>query len=122
VEKALNPLRRITDEDEKAKMKEDILQRLSRNSHALYYHWLAPVKFKLSDHESLDFDGGFLNFRKVEALSMKKFKAKFGDPLLQISPFFIKDIVSRFSSYYARQGQPDIDRNAINAFIDRYTS
>ena len=28
---------------------------------------------------------------------------------IQISPSFVKDIVARFSSYYARQGQPNID-------------
>ena len=119
VNKALNRLGRITDEEEKVKVKEDILQRLAGNNHTFYYHWLPPVKFKISDDESLDFDGGFLNFRKLEALSMKKFRAKFGDPLIQISPFFLKDIVSRFSTYYARQGQPDIDSED---FITRYTT
>ena len=119
VNKALRRLQRITDEEEKEKVREDILQGLSRNNHAFYYHWLPPVKFKLSNDGSLDFDGGFLNFRKLEALSKRKFNAKFGDPLIQISPFFVKDIVSRFSSYYARQGQPDIDRDD---FVTRYTT
>ncbi len=119
VNKGLNRLGRITDEEEKEKVKEDILQRLSRNNHTFYYHWLPPVKFKLSDDGSLDFDGGFLNFRKLEALSKRNFNAKFGDPLIQISPFFVKDIVARFSSYYARQGQPDIDNEE---FLARYTT
>ena len=119
VNKALNHLQRITDEEEKEKVKEDILQRLAGNNYTFYYHWLPPVKFKISDDESLDFDGGFLNFRKLEALPKKKFNVKFGDPLIQISPFFVKDIVSRFSSYYARQGQPDIDSEK---FIARYTT
>lgn len=116
---ALNRLQRITDEEEKEKVRKDILQRLAGNNYAFYYHWLPPVKFKLSDGGSLDFDGGFLNFRKLEALSKRKFNGKFGDPLIQISPFFVKDIVSRFSSYYARQGQPDID--SVD-FVDRYTT
>lgn len=119
VNKALNRLQRITDEEEKQKVKEDILQRLSRNNHCFYYHWLPPVNFKFSGGGSLDFDGGFLNFRKSEALSKRKFRTKFRDPLIQISPFFVKDIVSRFSSYYARQGQPDIDSEE---FIARYTT
>ena len=119
VNRVLNHLKRITDDEKRKEMREDILQRLSRNNYTFHYHWLPPVNFKISDNESLDFDGGFLNFRKLEALSMRKFRAKFKDPLIQISPFFVKDIVSRFSSYYARQGQPEIDKQD---FIDRYTS
>ena len=119
VGKALNRLRNITDDEKREKMREDILQRLAGNNYAFYYHWLPPVKFKLSDDGSFGFDGGFLNFRKLEALSKRNFNAKFGDPLIQISPFFVKDIVSRFSSYYARQGQPDIDNED---FVTRYTT
>ena len=118
VKKALKRLQRITDEEEKEKVKEDILQKLSRNNHAFYYHWLPPVKFYISEGGHLDFEGGFLNFRKLEALPLKKFRARFKDPLIQISPSFVKDIVSRFSSFYARQGQPDIDSQD---FIDRYS-
>ena len=119
VNRVLNHLKRITDDEKREEMRADILQRLSRNNHTFHYHWLPPVKFKISDNESLDFDGGFLNFRKLEALSKKKFRAKFKDPLIQISPFFVKDIVSRFSSYYARQGQPDIDSKD---FVNHYTT
>ena len=119
VNRVLNHLKRITDDEKRKEIREDILQRFSRNNHTFHYHWLPPVKFKISDDESLDFDGGFLNFRKLEALSKKKFRAKFKDPLIQISPFFVKDIVSRFSSYYARQGQPDIDSED---FVTRYTT
>ena len=32
---------------------------------------------------------------------------------IPISPPFVKDIVARFSSYYARQGQPNIDFNKL---------
>ena len=119
VDKALNRLRTVTDVEEKEKMKEDILQKLSRNNHTFYYHWLPPVNFKFANDRSLNFEGGFLNFRKLEALPKRKFNVKFGDPLIQISPFFVKDIVSCFSSYYARQGQPDIDSEK---FIARYTT
>ena len=75
-----------------------------------YYHWLPQTDF---------FDGGVLNFRKLTALDKKDFDEKFGKPTIQISPSFVKDIVSRFSSFYARQGQPDIDSKD---FINRYTS
>jgi hypothetical protein len=65
-----------------------------------YYHWLPKTKF---------FSGGFINFRNVHSILKEKLVADFNTPGLQISPPFVKDIVSRFSSYYARQGQPEID-------------
>ena len=75
-----------------------------------HYHWLPETDF---------FDGGILNFRKLTSLNKEDFDEKFGEPTIQISPFFVKDIVSRFSTYYARQGQPDIDSED---FINRYTT
>ena len=75
-----------------------------------HYHWLPKTKF---------FEGGILNFRKLTTLSEDCFDEKFAKPEIQISPSFVKDIVSRFSSYYARQGQPDIDSED---FVIRYTT
>ncbi len=75
-----------------------------------YYHWLPKTDF---------FEGGILNFRKLTTLDKDDFDEKFGKPTIQISPSFVKDIVSRFSSYYARQGQPDIDSED---FVIRYTT
>ncbi|MCY4401682.1 MAG: response regulator [Candidatus Poribacteria bacterium] len=75
-----------------------------------YYHWLPETDF---------FEGGILNFRKLKTLNEDDFNEKFGKPTIQISPSFVKDIVSRFSSYYARQGQPDIDSKD---FVTRYTT
>ncbi len=66
----------------------------------LYLHRLPRTAF---------FRGGTLNFRKLIALEEKEFRGKFYAPQIQISPSFMKDITARFSSYYARQGQPDID-------------
>ena len=84
---------------------------LCSNKHD-YHHWLPETDF---------FEGGVLNFRKLLSLNKDDFDEKFGKPIIQISPFFLKDIVSRFSSYYARQGQPEIDSKAIQSFITRYT-
>ena len=71
------------------------------NNKSAYYHWLPKTNF---------FEGGFLNFRKLSSLEIEQFQKKFRlPPKIQISPSFVKDIVARFSSYYARQGQPDID-------------
>ena len=74
-----------------------------------YRHWLPPTKF---------FEGGVVNFRKLKTLNENEFRVQFEKPCIQISPPFVKDIVSRFSSYYARQGQPDIDSED---FVNHYT-
>lgn len=76
------------------------LEKAYRNNKAAYYHWLPRTEF---------FEGGFLNFRKLSSLSSQEFNERFEKPAVQISPSFVKDMVARFSAYYARQGQPDID-------------
>ena len=65
-----------------------------------YLHWLPRTEF---------FDGGFLNFRKLSTSEPDDFGVSYEPASIQIAPSFLKDIVSRFSSYYARQGQPGID-------------
>lgn len=82
------------------------LAELFRNNHTDYYHWLPPVKLGVPN-------GGFLNFRKLSTFSEQDFLKSFNPPTVQISPPFVKDIVARFSSYYARQGQPDLDSGPI---------
>lgn len=80
------------------------LQKLVGNNLTMYYHYLPPVDF---------FEGGFINFRYIKSYKMKDINKEFEPVNVQISAQFIKDIVSRFSSYYARQGQPDFDRDAL---------
>ena len=74
------------------------------NNYTTYHHWLPETNF---------FPGGFLNFRKLTTLGKDDFGEIYNSPVVQISPYFVKDIVGRFSSYYARQGQPDIDVSLI---------
>ena len=94
--------------------KKDTIKReliaVANNNREIYYHWLPKTDF---------FQGGFLNFRKVNVLTKDKFDENFESPSIQISPSFVKDIVARFSSFYARQGQPDIDSSE---FVARYTA
>ena len=94
----------------RTRSKENKPRDVFNNNYTDYYHWVP---------ETNSFEGGFLNFRKLHALKQTVFNEKFGKPSIQISPFFLKDIVSRFSSYYARQGQPDIDSED---FVIRYTT
>ena len=75
-----------------------------------YHHWLPKTSA---------FEGGFINFRSLQSVSAERFEIEYEQSGIQISPAFVKDIVAWFSSYYARQGQPEIDReNAIKRFLD----
>jgi len=75
-----------------------------RNNHSLNFHWLPGFS---------GFSGGFLNFRKLECIDVQDVKSNHSKIGLKVSGPFVKDIVSRFSGYYARQGQPDIDVTEI---------
>lgn len=94
--------RHCTDSEEK----KEKLESIYKNKFSLYYHWLPKVDF---------YDGGIINFRRINSFTKKDLQKKYSEPVIQIAPFFCKDIVARFSSYYSRQGQPDIDyANFIN--------
>ena len=83
-------------------------ERLAKNSRQ-HRNWLPPTKV---------FEGGVVNFRKLKTVQKEDLKEQFEKPCIQISPPVVKDIVSRFSAYYARQGQPDIDSKA---FVEGHT-
>jgi hypothetical protein len=84
----------------KIKNAEFIFTRLPQNNYSNFYHYLP---------QTTKFKGGIIDFRKIETYNPSEFSSKFDKPFVQISMAFTKDIVSRFSSYYARQGQPDFD-------------
>ena len=110
IESENNVVNAVLDGIQKKDSKKRKLQDVFKNNYTDYYHWLPKTDF---------FEGGILNFRKSHTLDVSTFSDKFGKPTIQVSPSFVKDIVSRFSSYYARQGQPDID---ITDFVTRYTT
>lgn len=85
---------------DQSKSQQGELTNAYNNKKALYYHWMPPTAF---------FAGGFLNFRKLSTYTHEVIAMEFTTPTIQISPVFIKDIISRFSTYYARQGQPEIN-------------
>lgn len=75
-------------------------QRALNNSRSSYYHCLPETDF---------FPLGFLNFRYLSTVDEQDIGKRFHmPPYLQVSPPFVKDMVARFSSYYARQGQPSV--------------
>lgn len=110
LDEATTDIKKMAEGRRKREKLDDKLRDVLNNNYSLYYHWLPPAYC---------FNGGFLNFRKVNALTKDEFDDKFENPSIQISPFFVKDIVARFSCFYARQGQPDIDSSD---FVARYTA
>lgn len=69
------------------------------NNFTAYYHSLPRIS---------QFSGGFINFRKAQSLTQENLDSNYKVVKIQVAAPFIKDILSRFSSYYARQGQPII--------------
>ncbi len=67
------------------------------------YHFVPPYK---------DIPAGFIDFQTLKSLSEDEIKDNH-DRIATISPLFMRDIVARFSRYYARQGQPDLDIDKI---------
>ena len=75
-------------------------KQLKRNNDKSCYHWLPNSKVAA---------GGYLDFRQLQTVSLDRFGYEFERLEVRIAPGFVKDIVSRFSAFYARQGQPVID-------------
>ena len=97
-------------ESNKAKKAKGDLMKWFRNSHSdsLRYHFLPKVK---------DFTGGFADFRSILSLEYDKESGEIiDDSYLKIGVItesFKRDIVSRFSSYYHRQGQPEFNCDSV---------
>ena len=99
-EKEANVVKAALDGITKQSGKKRKLRDVFNNNYTDYYHWLPETSF---------LGGRFLNFRRLKNMNEDKFRKEFERPKIQISPSFVKDIVARFSSFYARQGQPDIE-------------
>jgi len=72
---------------------------LRGNRDSLSFHWLPGCG---------DIGGGFVDFRRLETAPWAGFEERFQLLQARVAPSFVKDIVARFSTFYARQGQPDI--------------
>lgn len=58
------------------------------------------------------FDESYLNFRNIQSVSYNDIKGNY-EIKGQITNCFSKEIVQKFSSYYSRQGQPDLYPDTI---------
>ena len=79
------------------------VEELSRNKNSMFRHFLPKAN---------GIDHGTINFRKLSNVSPSNFKDEFSSCGLRVSPEFMKDISARFSSYYGRQGQPELHCSA----------
>lgn len=84
----------------KSKKQQREFESALKNNRSSYHHCLPKTGF---------FPLGFLNFRYLSTVGEQDIDERFDmPPCAQVSPPFVKDMVARFSSYYARQGQPSV--------------
>jgi len=69
------------------------------NQYTLYYHYFPAA---------VDFDGFVMNFRRLKTHTHAEVSNEYVKTGYIVSPNFFRDIQSRFSAYYGRQGQPVI--------------
>lgn len=83
------------------------LEKLVRNSSS-YFHFIPK-------HNSIN--AGIIDFQDKLSIPIEKMEAKIksseADRFATISMPFLKDLIERYSSYYARQGSPDFDLNEV---------
>lgn len=99
IEELKNVYNKNTPDQSLSSKEKNLLKQFRTNNKSLYYHYLP--KTQLYHEEAV------INFRWISTHSENELKNNY-QPFIQISPSFLKDIVSRFSSYYARQGQPEL--------------
>jgi hypothetical protein len=58
-----------------------------------------------------DIDSGIVDFQKIKTISLPEFLLL--TRLATISESFFKNIQAQFANYYARPGQPDLDKDGI---------
>ena len=87
--------------------KTNSIKKLLNNNEQEYYHWLPENEL---------FEGGLINFRKVHSIESEKLFSEY-EIDIKISDIFVKNILNRFSRYYARQGQPDLNFDREASFI-----
>lgn len=71
------------------------------------YHLLPPCQL---------FSGGLIDFQLINSVSKEDFRDG-SSVIASINPVFNKDIQARFSHYYGRQGQPQLNKDNIINWI-----
>lgn len=96
--------KRIKDESKDA---ESQLGNYINNANKPRYHLLPPCQL---------FSGGLVDFQMIRGVSKDDFNEE-ASVIASINPVFNKDIQARFSHYYGRQGQPQLNRGNIVNWI-----
>lgn len=89
------------------------LSKLITNSAKPFYHYIPR-------HSSID--AGIIDFQDKLSIPIEELEEKIKNGIVDnfatISMPFLKDLIERYSSYYARQGSPDFDsEEIINSFL-----
>lgn len=88
------------------------LSRWFRNGELSRYHFLPRVSF---------FEGGFIDFQQIVTVPYNSETKSLSDESLKklgiLTDSFVKDVISRFVSYYQRQGQPEFNVNRVITYL-----
>lgn len=105
-EKFKKLVKKIRDVKEVSKSTKNELKGYINNSNQRY-HLLPPCS---------SFSGGFIDFQYILTIARSELDE---NAIIEatISPQFVKDIQARFSHYYGRQGQPQLDVDEVINFI-----
>ena len=97
-----SPKRTVPLDEKQREKNRQIREDAYKNNQPIRFHWLPRCG---------TFPGGFVNFRKVITCKRTQFGSAYlpNENNFVVHPEGLKNIQSRFASYYARQGQPDID-------------
>lgn len=88
------------------------LSKVLNNSRNEYYHFLPPNGVFL---------GGFINFRTVHSETISAIDSLAPKLISYLNSHFVSNIICRFSSYYSRQGQPQLFTQGLeNEFMREF--
>lgn len=83
------------------------IKTLITNNHSDNLYWLSNY-FEI-------FNGGFVNFRKIKTESFERLSNdEIYKKLIKLQDSFVKSLLSKFSIYYNRQGQPDFNFEKVS--------
>jgi CheY-like chemotaxis protein len=112
--KHIESLQQTVEEERKAAYdkKSKSLSKWFRNGELPRYHFLPKVSF---------FRGGFVDFQQIVTVPYDNMKWTLADEnykrLGVLTDPFIKDVVSRFGTYYQRQGQPEFNSTRVTNYF-----
>jgi len=87
----------------KSNTKKKEVERYIKNTKKERYHFLPPFGSRIP--------GFLIDFQDISRINPEELTTY--DRVASVDEPFLKDIIARFTSYYARQGSPDLDRDII---------